>query len=58
MKGTIRILLGMVMVMGGVGGIEANETVTLPLDSLAVAFAGLAIMAWGTVAANKCEKDA
>lgn len=52
MKGSIRIIAGLILVLGGVGGIEANETVALPLDSLAVAIAGLAIMAWGTVAAN------
>lgn len=53
MKGTIRIVVGLLLVFGGVGGMEANETVTLPLDSLAVAIAGLFIMAWGTFAANR-----
>ena len=58
MKGTIRILLGMVMVMGGVGGMEANTTELLPLDSFAFAVAGLAVMAWGVAAANKNENNA
>lgn len=51
MKGTIRIMAGFVLMLGGVGAIEANETVTLPLDSLAVALGGLAIMGWGALAA-------
>lgn len=58
MKGTIRIAAGFILMLGGVGGIEANETVALPLDSLAVAVAGLAIMGWGALASAADEKNA
>lgn len=51
MQGTIRIALGFILMLGGVGGIEANTEVALPLDSLAVAVAGLAVMASGALAA-------
>ena len=52
MKGTIRIIGGLLLVMGGVGGIETS-TEMLPLDSLAIAIAGLVIMASGAIAANR-----
>ena len=55
MKGTIRIVLGLLMVFGGVGGMEMSEE-TIPMDSFAVALTGLAIMAWGVVAVNKEEQ--
>lgn len=58
MTGTIRILVGFVLLLGGVGGIEANTEVTLPLDSLAIALAGLAIFAWGALDAAANEKNA
>lgn len=51
MKGTIRIFVGLLLVMGSVGGIEA-ETATL-LEGTLWAFAGLAIMASGAFAANR-----
>jgi hypothetical protein len=56
MQGSIRIVLGLVLVMGGVGGIE-NDTsdVALPLAPLLTALVGLAIMAWGTFAASRSE---
>ena len=54
MKGTIRILLGLLLTLGGVGGIEADTSNTvIPLAPLMIAIAGLVIMAWGTAAANK-----
>lgn len=55
MQGTIRIIAGMILTLGGVGGIEANTEVALPLDSLAVALVGLAIMASGALAAARQE---
>jgi hypothetical protein len=55
MQGTIRIALGFILMLGGVGGIEANTEVALPLDSLGVAVTGLAIMAWGALAAAQAE---
>jgi len=54
MKGTIRILLGLVLVMGGVGGIETDTSNTIiPLAPLMLAIFGLGIFAWGTVAAQQ-----
>ena len=55
MQGTIRIALGFILLLGGVGGIEANTTVALPLDSLAVALVGLAFFASGALAAAREE---
>lgn len=55
MQGTIRIALGFILMLGGVGGIESNTEVTIPLDSLAVAVLGLAIMASGALAAAREE---
>lgn len=50
MKGTIRILLGMLIVFGAVGGME-HETATLT-EGMLLSILGLAIMGWGVVAAN------
>jgi len=57
MKGSIRLVLGLLLVFGGVGGIDANEEVILPLDSLLVCFVGLGLMAWGAQAMNKEEQN-
>lgn len=57
MTGTIRIAAGFFLMLGGVGGIEANETVTLPLDSLSVALGGLVMMGWGALAAAAYEEN-
>jgi hypothetical protein len=54
MKGSIRLVLGLLLVMGGVGGIETDTSnVALPLEPLMLAIVGLAIFAWGTFAVNK-----
>lgn len=54
MKGTIRILLGLFLVMGGVGGIETDTSGDIiPLAPLMIAILGLVIFAWGTVAAQE-----
>jgi hypothetical protein len=56
MKGSIRIVLGLLLVMGGVGGIETDTSnVALPLEPLMVAIVGLAIFAWGTLAVSRSE---
>lgn len=55
MKGTIRILLGFVLTLGGVGGMEQNTVDLIPLDSLSVAVLGLVFLAWGALAANRQE---
>ncbi|WMM95568.1 hypothetical protein CRP143_gp3 [Roseobacter phage CRP-143] len=55
MKGTIRVMLGLILVLGGAGGIEANEVETLPLDSMGIAVLGLVLLGWGAIAANRQE---
>ena len=54
LQGSIRVLVGLILVMGGVGGIE-NDTsnIALPMAPLMISIAGLAMMAWGARAANK-----
>ena len=49
----IRVLFGLFLMMGGVGGIEANTEVAIPLDSLGIALLGLVIMGWGAIDLNK-----
>jgi len=49
----IRVLIGIILVMGGVGGIETNTEVAIPLDSLGIALLGLVIMGWGAIDLNK-----
>jgi hypothetical protein len=53
MKGTIRLALGMLAVMGGVGGIEASTAPGIPLESLGIVAGGLLFMFWGVTAMNK-----
>ena len=55
MKGTIRLMIGFLLVMGGVGGIETNTEVAIPLDSLGIALLGCLIAAWGVIDMNKEE---
>lgn len=55
MKGTIRLLVGVLLVMGGVGGIETNTEVAIPLDSLGIAILGLFLAGWGAIVMNKEE---
>lgn len=45
MKGTIRLGVGLLMVLGGVGGIE-NSTEMMPLEALGIALGGLSLMFW------------
>jgi hypothetical protein len=51
MQGTIRILAGLLLVMGGVGGME-TESATL-LEGVLTSVLGLTIMGWGVSAANR-----
>ena len=55
MKGTIRLMIGFLLVMGGVGGIETNTEVAIPLDSLGIAILGCLIAFWEVVDMNKEE---
>lgn len=52
MKGTIRLIVGFILVLGGVGGMELS-TEAFPLDSLAWSIAGLGLMAWAVRDVNK-----
>lgn len=52
----ILIVLGLILTMGGVGGIETNTEELLPLDSLAVALVGLAMFAIGGLLASQSEE--
>lgn len=56
MKGTIRIVAGLILTLGGVGGIEQSMEL-LPLDSLAIALVGLALFAWGALDAAREEQN-
>ena len=51
MKGSIRIIFGWVLVLGGVGSIELS-TEAFPVDGLLTTLAGIGIMAWGVIALN------
>lgn len=54
MNGTIRILVGMLMVFGGVGGVEQSMEL-FPIYPTLMALFGLAIMASGAFAAARQE---
>ena len=56
MKGTIRLVVGLLVVMGAVGGLDA-DTATL-LQGMSLSAVGLALMAWGVVDMNKEQQDA
>jgi len=51
MKGTIRIVAGLLITMGAVGGMDMG-TATLA-QGLSLSVFGLALLAWGTRAVNK-----
>ena len=57
MKGTIRLVLGLLLVMGGVGGIETNTVEVIPMDSLGIALVGMFLMGWAAYDMNKHECD-
>lgn len=57
MQGTIRIILGLVLLMGGVGGIEQDMSSLLPLYPTLIAFFGLALFGWGALAAARAENE-
>jgi hypothetical protein len=57
MRGTIRLVLGLILMLGGVGGIETNTTEVLPLDSLGIAVLGLVLMGWAALDMNKLEQS-
>jgi hypothetical protein len=56
MKGTIRIVAGLLITMGAVGGMDA-DTATLS-QGMSLAALGLALLAWGVYAVNQEEQNA
>lgn len=49
----LRLLIGFMLVLGGVGGIEQNTEVAIPLDSLGIAFVGMMLCMWAVFDINK-----
>lgn len=58
MKGSIRVIVGLLVVLGGAGATELSSNTEEYVRSLAVALVGLASMAWGTWAMNREQADA
>jgi hypothetical protein len=52
MKGTIRFILGLLMVFGAVGGMDDPTKFDYFYQQLALAALGLAMMAWAVKAMN------
>lgn len=51
MRGSIRFVVGLLLVMGAVGGMDnATDAQLIPLT--VIAFIGLALIAWGNTAMN------
>lgn len=42
----MRLILGLILVLGGAGGIENNHETLLPLDSLSVIMVGFLLLLW------------
>jgi len=42
----MRLIIGLILVLGGVGGIEQNTETLFPLDSISVIIVGLGLMTW------------
>lgn len=53
MQGSIRMLLGFIVVLGGVGGMDTVATGEILTPSLAIAVVGLLVMWSGCYAMNK-----
>jgi hypothetical protein len=51
-KGGIRLVTGLLLVLGAVGGMEHQPEASLLAQSL-IALVGLGLMFWGTVAVNR-----
>ena len=52
MTGTIRLVVGFILVFGAVGGMEHQPEASLLAQTL-VAFAGIALMLWATRDINR-----
>ena len=42
----MRLIIGLILVLGGVGGMEQNMETLFPLDSISVIIVGLGLMTW------------
>ena len=42
----MRLIIGLILVLGGVGGMEQNIETLFPLDSISVIIVGLGLMTW------------
>ena len=42
----MRLIIGLILVPGGVGGMEQNMETLFPLDSISVIIVGLGLMTW------------
>lgn len=42
----MRLIIGLILVLGGVGGMEQNTETLFPLDSISVIIVGLGLMTW------------
>lgn len=56
MKGSIRLLMGFLMLFGAVGGMDNPDQAEFFLAQLAIAVVGLALMAWAVRDIN-CQAD-
>lgn len=55
MNGTIRIVIGLLLLLGGVGGME-NSLELFPVAPLLIAIGGLVLMASGAIAAARQDE--
>lgn len=53
MKGTIRLLVGFLMLFGAVGGMDNPQQADYIVEQTALAFLGLALMAWAVRDINR-----
>jgi hypothetical protein len=51
--GAIRLVTGLILVLGAVGGMEDPSKADALLLQLGIAVVGLGLMFWGTVAVNR-----
>ena len=55
MKGTIRLIAGLMVTLGAAGGIDNAQDKDLPW-LIVIALVGLAVMAWAVMDINKDKK--
>lgn len=55
-KGMMFFMIGLIITMGGVGGVETSQTNWTLLQGTIIAFAGIALMAVGVSYVNDAEQ--